>query len=92
MDLTDYHAKYFAHELTKRSASDSVGKLAGVLADAQVDLNPHQVEAALFARRRASSVCTSQTMKGLAMKTESTITTEMLEWQGITLSVSCEWD
>src|ERR1700689_5847727 len=22
MDLTDYHAKYFAHELTKRSASD----------------------------------------------------------------------
>ena len=51
MPITDYHAKYFAHELTKRSASDSVEKLAAVLADAQVDLNPHQVEAALFAFR-----------------------------------------
>lgn len=51
MDLTDFHAKYFAHELTKRSPSDSVEKLAGVLADAQVDLNPHQIEAALFAFR-----------------------------------------
>src|SRR5437660_10757133 len=47
--LTDYHAKYFAHELTKRCASDSIEKLAGALVDAQVDLNPHQVEAALFA-------------------------------------------
>jgi SNF2 family DNA or RNA helicase len=51
MQLTDYHAKYLAHELTKRCASDSVEKLASVLADAQVDLNPHQVEAALFAFR-----------------------------------------
>src|SRR3984893_3022812 len=51
MQLTDYHAKYFAHELTKRCASDSIEKLAGALVDAQVDLNPHQVEAALFAFR-----------------------------------------
>lgn len=49
--ITDFHAKYLAHELAKRSASDSVEKLAAVLADAQVDLNPHQVEAALFAFR-----------------------------------------
>src|SRR5947209_3376888 len=49
MHLTHFHAKYFAHELTKRCASDSVEKLAGALVDAQVDLNPHQVEAALFA-------------------------------------------
>jgi superfamily II DNA or RNA helicase len=48
---TAFHSKYFAHELTKRCASDSVEKLATVLADAQVDLNPHQVEAALFAFR-----------------------------------------
>ena len=33
--LTDYHAVYFAHELTKRCASDDVGKLAYALADAQ---------------------------------------------------------
>jgi superfamily II DNA or RNA helicase len=50
-NVTDYHAKYLAHELTRRCASDSVEKLASVLADAQVDLNPHQVDAALFAFR-----------------------------------------
>lgn len=55
MDLTPYHAKYFAHELTRRCASDSVEKLAAVLSDAQVDLNPHQVEAALFAFRNPFS-------------------------------------
>ena len=49
MTLTDYHAKYFAHELTKRCSSDSLEKLAGAVAGAQVDLNPHQVDAALFA-------------------------------------------
>ena len=49
--LTDFHAKYFAHDLTKRCASDNIEKLAGALVDAQVDLNPHQVEAALFAFR-----------------------------------------
>lgn len=49
MNLTDYQAKYFAYELTKRCSADSLEKLAGALVDAQVDLNPHQVEAALFA-------------------------------------------
>ena len=47
--MTPYHAKLFAHELTKRCPSDSLEKLAGALADAQVDLNPHQIDAALFA-------------------------------------------
>ncbi|MCK9418654.1 MAG: DEAD/DEAH box helicase [Nitrospirae bacterium] len=55
MALTDYHAKYFAHDLTRRCASDSVEKLASVLSDAQVDLNPHQIEAALFAFRNPFS-------------------------------------
>ena len=49
MPFTDYHAKYYAYELTKRFSSDSLEKFAGALVDAQVDLNPHQVEAALFA-------------------------------------------
>jgi ERCC4-related helicase len=49
MQLTDYHAKYFAHELTRRCPVDSVERLAGALVDAHVDLNPHQVDAALFA-------------------------------------------
>jgi adenine-specific DNA-methyltransferase len=49
MSLTPYHAKYFAHELTRRYTSDSAKKLAGAVSSAQVDLNPHQVDAALFA-------------------------------------------
>ncbi len=48
---TNYHLKYYAHELTKRCSSDSIDKLAASLADAQVDLNPHQIDAALFAFR-----------------------------------------
>ncbi len=51
MSITDYHAKYYAHELTKRSPPGSLDKLAGAVASAQVDLNPHQVDAALFAFR-----------------------------------------
>src|SRR3984957_12085854 len=47
--ITQYHAWYFAHELTRRCPSDSLQKLAATLADAQVDLNPHQIDAALFA-------------------------------------------
>src|SRR6185369_9326640 len=49
--MTPYHAKYYAYELTKRCPSDSLEKLAGAVASAQVDLNPHQVDAALFAFR-----------------------------------------
>ena len=49
LNISDYHAKYFAYELTKRCSSDSLEKLASAVAGAQVDLNPHQVDAALFA-------------------------------------------
>lgn len=48
-NINGYYAKYFAYELTKRSSSNSLQKLVSSLVDAQVDLNPHQVEAALFA-------------------------------------------
>lgn len=44
-------AKYFAEELTKRCPSDSLEKFSATLLDAKVDLNPHQVDAALFAFR-----------------------------------------
>ncbi len=49
--ISAFQAKYYAHELTRRFPSDSNEKLASALVDAQVDLNPHQVEAALFAFR-----------------------------------------
>lgn len=47
--ITPYQAKYFAYELLKRASSDSSEKFGATLMDAQVELNPHQVEAALFA-------------------------------------------
>lgn len=41
--------KLFAYQLTLRASSDSMDRMAGALLDAQVDLNPHQIDAALFA-------------------------------------------
>ena len=51
MTLTPYHARYFAHELTRRRQPEGVDRLSMALFDACVDLNPHQIEAALFALR-----------------------------------------
>ncbi len=47
--ITPFQAKYFAYELLKRASSDSTEKFGTALLDAKVELNPHQVEAALFA-------------------------------------------
>ena len=47
--LTDYQAVYLAHLLTKRLPANDIDKLTASLQDAQVDLTPHQVDAALFA-------------------------------------------
>src|SRR5680860_733007 len=49
MSLTAYQAKYYAHELQRSYANDHVGKLAGLLFDAQVEPKSHQIDAALFA-------------------------------------------
>jgi len=47
--ITPYHAKFFAYELTRQLPANNVGKFTSSLQDAKVDLNPHQIEAALFA-------------------------------------------
>ena len=47
--ITDYHAKYFAHELTRQRRGGAVDRISQSLFDASVDLNPHQIDAALFA-------------------------------------------
>lgn len=47
--LSTYQAKYYAYELQRSYANDHVGKLAGLLFDAQVEPKPHQIDAALFA-------------------------------------------
>lgn len=49
--ISAYHAKYYAHELTRRHAAEGVDRLSQSLFDARVDLNPHQIEAALFVLR-----------------------------------------
>lgn len=46
---TEFHSKYYAFELTKRCSSDNLEKLSQSLNNATIDLNPHQVDAALFA-------------------------------------------
>lgn len=46
---TDYHAKYFAYELTRRRRGGDLDRLSQSLFNSSVDLNPHQIDAALFA-------------------------------------------
>jgi adenine-specific DNA-methyltransferase len=48
---TAYHSQFWAHALTLKSSSDSIDNLSRSLSNARVDLNPHQVDAALFAFR-----------------------------------------
>lgn len=51
MRITDYHAKLYAHELLRRCPSDSVERFTAALMGSQINLNPHQVAATLFAFR-----------------------------------------
>ncbi|TCT26241.1 SNF2-related protein [Thermomonas haemolytica] len=53
--LTPHQSQYIAWLLTRRAAGDTVESLASTLVDSQVDLNPHQVDAALFACRNPLS-------------------------------------
>lgn len=49
MEITKYHAKYFANELLRIKEYNNDDKISNALFNAKVDLNPHQVESALFA-------------------------------------------
>ena len=48
---TSYQAAFWAHQLSLQQAHDNVESLSRSIANARVDLNPHQVDAALFAFR-----------------------------------------
>ena len=48
---SEHQAKLFATQLTLRQPANSIDKLSHAIASARVDLNPHQVDAALFAVR-----------------------------------------
>ena len=49
MTYTNHQIKYFAWEITKKRSANDTERLSQSLFDAQVDVNPHQIEAALFA-------------------------------------------
>ena len=51
MLLTPHQAKYIAHDLTLQHAGGGLERLTQALFNASVDLNPHQIEAAVFALR-----------------------------------------
>lgn len=92
MQLTDYHAKYFAHELTKRCSADSMEKLAGAFVDAQVDLNPHQVEAALFAFKSPLSKGALEDAPKLLMTATPQNTENPKNLCALVLFAACLWN
>lgn len=47
--ITAYHSKFFAHEITRLAPAGDADQLSMALFDSTVDLNPHQIEAAMFA-------------------------------------------
>jgi len=47
--LSPFHQLLYAHELTLKRASSDMRKMDAPLSSAKVDLNPHQIDAALFA-------------------------------------------
>ncbi len=48
---THYHSQFWAHALTLRGSGGEIAALSRSIANAKVDLNPHQIDAALFALR-----------------------------------------
>ncbi|MFQ5779159.1 MAG: SNF2-related protein [Nitrospiria bacterium] len=48
---TAYHSQYWAHALSLRGSGSNIESLSRSIANARVDLNPHQIDAALFALR-----------------------------------------
>ncbi len=48
---TPHQARYFAEQIDLKRSQSSIDGLASTMSGVKVDLNPHQVEAALFAMR-----------------------------------------
>lgn len=49
MMITPFHAKYYANELLRHKADGSDDRISSSLFDAALEVNPHQIDAALFA-------------------------------------------
>ncbi|WP_201289346.1 hypothetical protein [Pelistega ratti] len=46
--LTPHQVKYYVWLLTRQAENGSIDSLASTLVDSQVDLNPHQIDAAYW--------------------------------------------
>ena len=51
MQMTSFHEQYYANALFHSVSGSNFDNLIGILSDSNVDINPHQVEAALFAQK-----------------------------------------
>lgn len=51
LSFSEHQIVYFAHELQSKKAGNDIDRLTYSLMEASIDLNPHQIEAALFAMR-----------------------------------------
>lgn len=49
MQLTPHQSQYIAWQLSKQTASNNVDDFGATLVDAKIDINPHQIDAAIFA-------------------------------------------
>ena len=61
--ITRYHARYYAALLSQKSTGGELESLSQSLLSSTVDINPHQIEAALFA-------CRSPLSKGVVLADE----------------------
>lgn len=53
--ITEYHAKYYAYELTRQHRGGDIDRISQSLFDAAVDLNPRQIDGALEQRLHQKS-------------------------------------
>lgn len=47
--ITRFHAKYYATLLSQQASGDDLESISQSLLSSSVDINPHQIDAALFA-------------------------------------------
>lgn len=63
--FSEHQSLYFAHWLTLKGRSDK--QISRAMASARVDMNPHQIEAAIFA---SSSFALAGTLESMILRLE----------------------
>jgi hypothetical protein len=94
---TPYHSLYWATALTLRGSGGSMDRLSQSIANAKVDLNPHHVDAALFALRSplskgAALVEEFRDRKTLLIATESAAEGVNLQFCSLVVNYDLPWN